>query len=75
MNRVLRQEGHQIKTRGNIQKNVFYFLQMCFALLFIWACHSVEEEGEEEEGEEGTGDNSNSTAKFKIQFMNSSPAF
>lgn len=48
---------------------------MCFALLFIWACHSVEEEGEEEEGEEGTGDNSNSTAKFKIQFMNSSPAF
>lgn len=58
-----------------MQKNVFYFLQMCFALLFIWACHSVEEEGEEEKGEEGTGDNSNSTAKFKIQFMNSSPAF
>lgn len=63
--------GTADKKLEGIHKNCFffYFLQMCFSLLFIWARHSMEEGGG------GMGDNSNSTAKFKIQFRNSSPAF
>lgn len=59
---------------------------MCFALLLIWAWHSVvvmvgeEKEEEEEEEEVGSGGGAwetivIQTAKFKIQFMNPSPAF
>lgn len=38
------QEGQQIKYWWEYTEIVFYFLQMCFSLLFIWACHSMEEE-------------------------------
>lgn len=37
------QEGQQIKNWREYTEIVFYFLQMCFSLLLIWARHSTEE--------------------------------
>lgn len=55
------------KKIGRRLEMCFFFLEIIFLKCVFFACHSIVRGG--------MRDNSNSTAKFKIQFMNSSPAF